>query len=218
MEASAAYASSRGTLTGSFLADPRGDSDLERATAALTSPDAAAATSYAGFNLLLLEPLPGTGATPMLGYDARLLTNGGGDGRIRARMLSPDEYACGGMSNGVDGEGGESWPRVVQGRAALRNILELDDDEGKEQGTPGGPEIADADSRLAERLIELLTYVTAAVLSCRGIGPFPRLFLSLLFCHAFPCSRRVCARHVPPWLRPYIPRARKRARSRIYSF
>src|SRR5487761_1191756 len=63
-EAIAPHASSRGTLAASFLVDPRGDSDLERATAALTSshdPDATA--SYAGFNLLLLEPLPGTGAT-----------------------------------------------------------------------------------------------------------------------------------------------------------
>jgi hypothetical protein len=55
----------------------------------------------------------------MLGYDVRLLTNGGHGGRIRARMLSPAEYAYGGMSNGVDGEGGDAWQKVVQGRATF---------------------------------------------------------------------------------------------------
>jgi hypothetical protein len=109
----------------------------------------------------------------MLGYDARLLTNGGQGGRIRARMLSPSEYAYGGTSNGVDGEGGDAWPKVVQGRAAFRSILELEEEdegegESEDQGTPDGPEIADADSRLAERLIELLTYVTAVVLPAVG--------------------------------------------------
>lgn len=155
-EPGASYASSRGTLLAAFLADPRGASDLASATTALTAED----TSYAGFNLLLLEPhprLPTTGTdTATLAYDARLLTNGGGGGHIRARTLSDDERACGGISNGVDGQGGDVWPKVLQGRAALRTILD--------EGSADGPKIADADSHLAERLMELLTCVTA---SCR---------------------------------------------------
>jgi hypothetical protein len=163
-------------------------------------------TSYAGFNLLLLEPgttttttTSGTGnaASAELTYDARLLTNGGGGGRIRARTLSDAERACGGMSNGVDGEGGDAWPKVVQGRAALRSILDEVEEDHKDhkdqdqdqEGPSGGPdhEIADADdaadSRLAERLIELLTYVTA---SCIGFGSFsPTLFLSLFLFSVF---------------------------------
>jgi uncharacterized protein with NRDE domain len=161
-EPGASYASSRGTLLAAFLADPRGDSDLASATTALTAED----TSYAGFNLLLLEPhprLPTTGTdtdtdtdtdTATLAYDARLVTNGGGGGHIRARTLSDDERACGGMSNGVDGQGGDVWPKVLQGRAALRSILD--------EGPADGPKIADADSHLAERLMELLTCVTAS--------------------------------------------------------
>src|SRR5260221_840079 len=104
--AGATYASSRGTLASSFLADPHGDSGLARAVAALTSsqdPDAATtaaaaaaapsntSTSYSGFNRLLPEPSvpPGTTTTDIeLTYDARLLTNGGGGGRIRARTPS----------------------------------------------------------------------------------------------------------------------------------
>ena len=157
-EPGASYASSRGTLLAAFLADPRGDSDLASATTALTAED----TSYAGFNLLLLEShprLPTTGTdtdtdTATLTYDARLLTNGGGGGHIRARTLSDDERACGGISNGVDGQGGDVWPKVLQGRAALRSILD--------EGSADGPKIADADSHLAERLMELLTCVTAS--------------------------------------------------------
>ena len=168
-------------------------------------------TSYAGFNLLLLEPgtttTSGTGnaASAELTYDARLLTNGGGGGRIRARTLSDAERACGGMSNGVDGEGGDAWPKVVQGRAALRSILdEIEEEDHKDQdqdqeGTSGGPdhEIADADdaadSRLAERLIELLTYVTA---SCIGFGSFsPMSFLSLFL--YFASTTRSCPPCVP---------------------
>jgi uncharacterized protein with NRDE domain len=163
-EPGASYASSRGTLLAAFLADPRGDLNLASATTALTAQDAA----YAGFNLLLLEPLSplptttgpaSTTATDTdsatLAYDARLLTNGGGGGPIRARTLSDDERACGGVSNGVDGEGGDAWPKVVQGRAALQSILD--------EGSAGeGPKIADADSYLAERLMDLLTCVTAS--------------------------------------------------------
>jgi uncharacterized protein with NRDE domain len=161
-EPGASYASSRGTLVAAFLADPRGDSDLASATTALTAED----TSYAGFNLLLLEPHPGlptTGTdtdtdtdtdTATLAYDARLVTNDGGGGHIRARTLSDDECACGGISNGVDGQVGDVWPKVLQGRAALRSILD--------EGSADGPKIADADSHLAERLMELLTCVTAS--------------------------------------------------------
>jgi len=158
-EPGASYASSRGTLVAAFLADPRGDSDLASATTALTAEDA----SYAGFNLLLLEPHPRLSTTTTgpekkctasadaapLAYDARLVTNGGGGGHIRARTLSDDERACGGVSNGVDGEGGDAWPKVLQGRAALQRILD--------EGSADGPEIADVDSHLVGRLMELLT-------------------------------------------------------------
>jgi len=187
-EPGASYASSRGTLVAAFLADPRGDSDLASATTALTAED----TSYAGFNLLLLEPHSDTTGTDTdtdtdaLAYDARLLTNGGGGGHIRARTLSDDECACGGISNGVDGQGADVWPKVLQGRAALRSIL--DDD-----GSADGPKIADADSHLAERLMELLTCVTASrrvviqTVVVRNIRTFyPFLSLSLFL--SFPAS------------------------------
>ena len=93
-------------------------------------------SAYAGFDLLLIEPfpplLPTTGpartsttdaaAAASLAYDVRRLTNDRGGGPIRARTLSDDECACGGISNGVDEQGGDAWPTVVYGSAAL--ILE----------------------------------------------------------------------------------------------
>ena len=199
------YASSRGVLVASFLADPRGHSDSSRnlasAAAALTSPG----TSYAGFNLLLLEPSPSpppladtaiapdpdpdpvTPATPAptLAYDARLLTNGGGGGRIRERALSAAERACGGISNGVDGEGGDTWPKVVRGRAALQQILDGDE----ERSYPRGSEIADADaadSHLAGRLIELLTCVTGLLPRSCGSCSFSFIVYSMSLSYPIP--------------------------------
>jgi len=136
------YASSRGTLVASFLGDPCGD--LTSEATALTRRT----TPYAGFNMLLLEPVPSTSAAAStLAYDARLVTNDGAGGPIRSRPLTDAERACGGLSNGVDGRGGEQWPKVVQGRGELDKVLgELS----------RGPE-TETDERLARRLIELLT-------------------------------------------------------------
>jgi hypothetical protein len=103
-----------------------------------------------------------------------LLTNGGGGGRIRARELSVAERACGGLSNGVDGEGGDAWPKVIQGRAELQSILD-------QMVVPplGGPEIADdaAGSLLAEQLIELLTYVTSSFSLGGDAVSLPNVFM-----------------------------------------
>ncbi|KAI9465003.1 NRDE protein-domain-containing protein [Lactarius psammicola] len=143
----ATYASSRGTLVSSFLGDPSGD--LTSDAAALTRQT----TPYAGFNLLLLEPLASSSAsTYTLAYDARLVSNGGGGGPIHARAPTDAERACGGMSNGVDGHGGDLWPKVVQGRDELGNVLD-ELSRGPEMEEP------DEDERLAGRLIELLTCV-----------------------------------------------------------
>jgi hypothetical protein len=136
----------------SFLSDPCGD--LASDAAALTRQN----TPYAGFNLLLLEPLASSSApADTLAYDARLVSNGGGGGgAIRSRALTDAERACGGLSNGVDGRGGDLWPKVVQGRDELGNVLDK---------LSRGPEM---DECLAGRLIELLTCVSASGLVPRA--------------------------------------------------
>ncbi|KAH9035605.1 NRDE protein-domain-containing protein [Lactarius hengduanensis] len=169
-EPPATYTSSRGTLVSSFLGDPSGD--LAHDAAALTRQT----TRYAGFNLLLLEPLASSSASAStLAYDVRLVSNDGGGGPIHARAPTDAERACGGMSNGVDGHGGDLWPKVVQGKEELGNVLD-------ELSRASGMDEPDEDERLAGRLIELLTCVSAS-------GPVPRTVLAYcLFARFAECN------------------------------
>ncbi|KAI0041430.1 DUF833-domain-containing protein [Auriscalpium vulgare] len=118
-EPAAAYASSRGALVSSVLLAPTGSMDLDTEVADLLAENAH--TAYAGFNLLLLAPtVPAGGA---LSFDAQFVSNFGGGGRLAARPLTGPERACGGMSNGIDGQGADAWPKVVHGTTALNSIL-----------------------------------------------------------------------------------------------
>src|SRR6201996_1788923 len=54
---------------------------------------------------------------------AGLVPSAGGGGPIRSRTLTDAERACGGLSNGIDGRGGDQWPKVVQGRDELGSVL-----------------------------------------------------------------------------------------------
>ena len=74
------------------------------------------------------------------------MTNSGGGGSISVRVLSSAERECGGISNGVDGHGADSWPKVKQGTKLLSDVLQLI-----------GPTTADAE--LAEQLFSILAWV-----------------------------------------------------------
>jgi hypothetical protein len=65
---------------------------------------------FAGFNLLLLSPALRPDGN--LSYDSLLVTNHGSGGKITSRFLSTQERSCGGVSNGVDGAGGNEWPKI----------------------------------------------------------------------------------------------------------
>ncbi|KJA23274.1 hypothetical protein HYPSUDRAFT_137965, partial [Hypholoma sublateritium FD-334 SS-4] len=121
------YTTSRGALVSAFLlATPPTHQSLEDELAALVPPDA----RFAGFNLLLFAPAPpasvstveNSAQTP-ISYEALLVTNHGGGGALAARPLRPDECACGGVSNGVDGAGDAPWPKVQHATAALAEAL-----------------------------------------------------------------------------------------------
>jgi len=108
--------SSRGDLVSSFLlSDPACSFDDELAR--FNQQDA----KFAGFNLLLLSP--SLRDPRSLSLDAALVTNHGAGGRIKCRPLSPDERLAGGMSNGVDGQGGNEWPKVQHGIKSLNEYL-----------------------------------------------------------------------------------------------
>jgi hypothetical protein len=76
-------------------------------------------------------------------YDAAYVTNHGGGGKVTSRLLSDAERQCGGLSNGIDGAGAESWPKVRRGSELFVDVLQ--------SITPDTP-AAD----LAERLFTLL--------------------------------------------------------------
>jgi len=133
--------SSRGYLVSSYLlSDPAGSlsDELDK----LNAHDA----KFAGFNLLLLSP--SSCDAQNLSFDAALVTNHGAGGVITSRPLSADERRCGSISNGVDGKGGNEWPKVHQGIQSLHELL--------------GTVSADTnEAELTNSLFELLTWQSA---------------------------------------------------------
>jgi uncharacterized protein with NRDE domain len=59
-----------------------------------------------------------------LAFDAFLVTNSGARGPITVRALTEEERRCGGLSNGIDGKGGNEWGKVVQGTRSLKALLD----------------------------------------------------------------------------------------------
>jgi len=108
--------SSRGYLTSTYLlSDPAVSFDDELGR--LNRLDA----KFAGFNLLLLSPL--FRDSQSLSFDAALVTNHGAGGVLCSRPLSADERLVGGIANGVDGQGGNQWPKIQQGVKYLKDYL-----------------------------------------------------------------------------------------------
>lgn len=97
-------------------------------------------TPYAGFNVLLLEPVRNAGVP--VAYDAAYVTNHGGGGKVTARPLTTAERRAGGLSNGVDGHGAEQWPKVQHGLGLFSAVL---------------ADAPDTEDALVARLFELLT-------------------------------------------------------------
>jgi uncharacterized protein with NRDE domain len=118
---------------------------------------------YSGFNLLLLAPShtprtspPGNDSLAQatsqgaLQYDVSHLSNGGAGKPIMSIPVSQRPCGCNGISNGVPndvdpftGTRGSEWPKVVQGRKMLSDILAKHEEEDV----------------LIERLFGLLRYV-----------------------------------------------------------
>ncbi|THU92449.1 hypothetical protein K435DRAFT_672087 [Dendrothele bispora CBS 962.96] len=135
------FASSRGSLVSSFLlsekeiqnplsntSDPL--ADLESLANDLYPRDA----KFAGFNLLLLAPTispslhtPGLSEprsqSRSLRYVSVLVTNSGAGGPITVGPLSARGLCCGGISNGVEGHGGNEWPKVKHGVEEMERVI-----------------------------------------------------------------------------------------------
>ncbi|KAI0030994.1 DUF833-domain-containing protein [Vararia minispora EC-137] len=133
-EAPGSYPLSRGALLSNFLLQ-RGS--LNAAVEELEGKDG----MFAGFNMLAFAPVPGS--VP-LSYDARFITDGHGGGVLHYRPLRESERAACGLSNGVDGKGGEAYPKILAGTAELQAIIS--------SLPPDAP-----DDALADQLLDMLT-------------------------------------------------------------
>jgi len=111
------YNTSRGYLVSSFL---QSDSShpLQDEIGKIMPADA----KFAGFNLLLLAPT--MDANGAIRYDSLFVTNHGGGGTLTSRLLHSNELSCGGMSNGIDGEGAELWPKVQHATENFDAVLQ----------------------------------------------------------------------------------------------
>ena len=160
------YNSTRGDLVSSFLHPDPPNITFQQHTDDLISKN----ISYAGFNELLLSPTftADTKGVTRVSYDAAFVTNSGGGGRISVRKLTGAERQCGGISNGVDGHGADSWPKVKQGTKLLSDVLKLI-----------GPRTTDAE--LSEHLFSILAWVFHSF-------SYPELIRHIL---TFSCLRKV---------------------------
>ncbi|KAJ6504740.1 NRDE protein-domain-containing protein [Mycena vitilis] len=159
--------SSRGGLAPTFLlAAPHAPLD------SLYPPE----SRYAGFNMLLLESendsVPSSSASPSSMASSRIhfphafiLSNNGTGGRITSRALRPEERANGGLSNGlhIGSTGGETWPKVVQGRALLLETVKTHD--ASLRCSPVTDD--ESDAKLAGRLFALLRTTAAEPVRAR---------------------------------------------------
>lgn len=96
---------------------------------------------FAGFNLMLLSP---SRKLQALSFDAALVTNHGAGGVVQSRPLSKDERLAGAISNGIDGQGGNEWPKVKNGVNFLKEYL-------------GKLPVDTKETELADHLFDLLT-------------------------------------------------------------
>lgn len=136
--------SSRGHLVSSYLLSDSTLS-LEDEVKILTEQR----TKFAGFNLLLLSPW-GHPESKSLEFDASLVTNHGAGGSLDYRPLTSEERSVGGMTNGIDGQDGQDWPKVKHGIQSLSACLDA---------LPA--DVIESD--LTDRLFKLLTYVNPSV-------------------------------------------------------
>jgi len=109
--------SSRGRLVSDYLLAPPSEPLQHYVDSILAHDD-----KYAGFNLLLFAP--SRSSSGALSFNTAKVTNHGAGGIMTARDLTQDESAHGAMSNGIDGQGADQWPKVRHGKETLKTLLD----------------------------------------------------------------------------------------------
>lgn len=150
-EAHDTYEISRGYLVSSLLLpSSSGDSTKEEIQKLLGLE-----SRFAGFNLLVFVPRiseSGSEGSWRLSYEVTKLSNNGGGNPIISRVLATEERKGGAMSNGIDGKGGDEWPKVQDAIRSLREVLK-DDFERPEDSSLHRR----SDEELAEELFGILS-------------------------------------------------------------
>ena len=108
---------------------------------------------FAGFNLLVFTPHASESeGSWRLSYEATKLSNNGGGNPIVSRSLTNEERKGGAMSNGIDGEGGDEWPKVRDATQSLGEVLK---DDFERTGDPNPRRRSDEE--LTEELFGILS-------------------------------------------------------------
>ena len=114
---------------------------------------------FAGFNLLVFVPrVLGSGGVRSLSYEVTKLSNNGGGNPIISRPLTGEERRGGAMSNGIDGKGGDEWPKVQDATRGLREVLK-DDFEKTDDSDPRRR----SDEELVEELFGILSQLVERI-------------------------------------------------------
>jgi uncharacterized protein with NRDE domain len=114
-------------------------------------------SGFAGFNLLVFTPRLSDSASESegsreLSYEVTKLSNRGGGNSIVSRTLTSEERKGGAMSNGIDGKGGDEWPKVRDATRSLREVLKKDIERKEDSSSGRKP-----DEELAEELFGILS-------------------------------------------------------------
>jgi len=152
-EQQAKYELSRGYLVSSLLLPSPGNNNTVRDEIQHLLD---LKSRFAGFNLLVFVPRisnPGSGSEGSweLSYDVTKLSNNGGGNPIVSRTLTSEERKAGAMSNGIDGQGGDEWPKVVDATRSLGEVLKGDFEREDDSDSS-----RKSDEALAEELFGIL--------------------------------------------------------------
>lgn len=177
-EALGQYKSSRGYLTSSFL-QSTSVHPLEDELGKIISPDAV----FAGFNLLLLAPSLRPDSNS-ISYDSLFVTNHGGGGALTSRPLTQIERQSGCMSNGVDGQGADDWPKVRHAADDFASMLHALDGQGNEEAleasatenatkdlskaTPSTRQVDNLEANLVDGLFQVLSWRCSGSITSRS--------------------------------------------------
>ena len=93
-----------------------------------------------------------SGGSWRLSYEIAKLSNNGGGNPIVSRTMTREERKGGAMSNGIDGKGGDEWPKVQDATRSLREVLKGDFDRAEDSDS-----CRRSDEELAEELFGILS-------------------------------------------------------------